>query len=48
MTAAVPAVSAVPEVGDWANARMRALAEAGVPIVVDGRHWGGLRLAYTF
>jgi len=40
VTAAVSAVSAVPEVRDWANARMRALAEAGVPIVVDGRDIG--------
>lgn len=40
VTGAVSAVSAVPEVRDWANARMRALAEAGVPIVVDGRDIG--------
>jgi len=42
VTAAVSAVSAVPEVRDWANARMRALAEAGVPIVVDGRDIGSV------
>ena len=40
VTAAVSAVSAVPDVRDWANARMRALAEAGVPVVVDGRDIG--------
>jgi cytidylate kinase len=42
VTAAVSAVSAVPEVRDWANARMRALAEAGVPVVVDGRDIGSV------
>lgn len=42
VTAAVSAVSAVPEVRDWANARMRALAAAGVPIVVDGRDIGSV------
>lgn len=42
VTAAVSAVSAVPEVREWANARMRALAEAGVPIVVDGRDIGSV------
>jgi len=42
VTAAVSAVSAVPEVRDWANARMRALAEAGVPVVVDGRDIGSI------
>ncbi len=35
-------MSAVPEIRDWANARMRALAEAGVPIVVDGRDIGSV------
>jgi methyl-accepting chemotaxis protein len=24
------------------------LKEAAAPIVVNGRHWGGLRLAYKF
>jgi cytidylate kinase len=38
----VSAVSAVPDVRDWANARMRALAEAGVPVVVDGRDIGSV------
>jgi len=42
VTAAVSAVSAVPAVRDWANARMRALAEAGVPVVVDGRDIGSV------
>jgi len=42
VTAAVSAVSAVPDVRDWANARMRALAEAGVPVVVDGRDIGSV------
>lgn len=42
VNAAVSAVSAVPEVRDWANARMRALAEAGVPVVVDGRDIGSV------
>lgn len=42
VTAAVSAVSAVPGVRDWANARMRALAEAGVPVVVDGRDIGSV------
>jgi cytidylate kinase len=42
VTAAVSAVSAVPQVRDWANARMRALAEAGVPVVVDGRDIGSV------
>jgi cytidylate kinase len=42
VTAAVSTVSAVPEVRDWANARMRALAEAGVPVVVDGRDIGSV------
>ncbi len=42
VTAAVSAVSAVPEVREWANARMRALAEAGVPVVVDGRDIGSV------
>jgi len=42
VTAAVSAVSAVPEVREWANTRMRALAEAGVPIVVDGRDIGSV------
>jgi len=42
VTAAVSAVSAVSEVRDWANARMRALAEAGVPVVVDGRDIGSV------
>ncbi len=42
VNAAVSAVSAVPAVRDWANARMRALAEAGVPVVVDGRDIGSV------
>jgi cytidylate kinase len=42
VTAAVSAVSAVPELRDWANARMRALAAAGVPVVVDGRDIGSV------
>jgi cytidylate kinase len=42
VTAAVSAVSAVPEVREWANARMRALAAAGVPVVVDGRDIGSV------
>jgi cytidylate kinase len=42
VTAAVSAVSAVPEVREWANARMRALAGAGVPVVVDGRDIGSV------
>ncbi len=42
VTAAVSAVSAVPEVRDWVNARMRALADSGVPVVVDGRDIGSV------
>lgn len=42
VTAAVSAVSAVPALRDWANARMRALAGAGVPVVVDGRDIGSV------
>jgi len=42
VTAAVSAVSAVPQVREWANARMRALAESGVPVVVDGRDIGSV------
>lgn len=42
VTAAVSAVSAVSAVRDWANARMRSLAEAGVPVVVDGRDIGSV------
>lgn len=42
VTAAVSAVAAVPAVRDWVNARMRALAESGVPVVVDGRDIGSV------
>lgn len=42
VTAAVSAVSAVPEVRDWVNARMRGVAEGGIPVVVDGRDIGSV------
>jgi len=42
VTAAVSAVSAVPEVRKWADARMRALATEGYPLVVDGRDIGSV------
>lgn len=40
VTAHVSAVSAVPVVREWVNARLRELARAGVGIVVDGRDIG--------
>lgn len=40
VTAAVSAVSAVPEVRTWADTAMRALAAEGYPVVVDGRDIG--------
>jgi cytidylate kinase len=40
VTAAVSAVSAVPEVRDWVNRRLRRLAEGGQAIVLDGRDIG--------
>lgn len=40
VTANVSAVSAVPVVREWVNARLRELARAGVGIVVDGRDIG--------
>jgi cytidylate kinase len=40
VTALVSAVSAVPEVREWVNERLRALARAGVSLVVDGRDIG--------
>jgi len=42
VTSAVSAVSAVPEVRDWVNARMRGVAEGGIPVVVDGRDIGSV------
>lgn len=40
VTANVSAVSAVPVVREWVNARLRDLARAGVGVVVDGRDIG--------
>jgi len=40
VTAHVSAVSAVPVVREWVNARLRDLARAGVGVVVDGRDIG--------
>lgn len=40
VTAHVSAVSAVPVVREWVNARLRELARAGVGLVVDGRDIG--------
>ena len=40
VTAHVSAVSAVPVVREWVNARLRELARAGVGVVVDGRDIG--------
>ncbi|HXG45222.1 MAG TPA: (d)CMP kinase [Gemmatimonadales bacterium] len=40
VTALVSAVAALPEVRDWVNRRLRALARAGHSLVVDGRDIG--------
>jgi len=40
VTANVSAVSALPELREWVNGRLRALARAGQPVVVDGRDIG--------
>jgi cytidylate kinase len=40
VTASVSEVSAIPEVREWVNGRLRALARAGQPVVVDGRDIG--------
>jgi cytidylate kinase len=40
VTAMVSAVSAVPEVLEWVNQRLRTLPGAGQPVVVDGRDIG--------
>ena len=40
MTSHVSAVSAVPVVREWVNAKLRELARAGVGVVVDGRDIG--------
>jgi cytidylate kinase len=40
VTALVSAVSALPPVREWVNARLRDLARAGVGVVVDGRDIG--------
>lgn len=40
VTANVSAVSAVPSIREWVNGRLRALARAGQPVVVDGRDIG--------
>jgi cytidylate kinase len=40
VTSHVSAVSAVPVVREWVNARLRELARAGVGVVVDGRDIG--------
>lgn len=40
VTARVSAVSAMPEVRDWVNQRLRGMAEAGYSLVVDGRDIG--------
>jgi cytidylate kinase len=40
VTASVSAVSAVPQVREWVNGRLRTLARAGQNLVVDGRDIG--------
>ncbi len=40
VTGAVSAVSALPQVREWVNGRLRALARAGQSVVVDGRDIG--------
>jgi cytidylate kinase len=40
VTAVVSAVSAIPEVREWVNGRLRTLARAGHSVVVDGRDIG--------
>jgi cytidylate kinase len=40
VTALVSRVSALPEVREWVNERLRGLARAGVSVVVDGRDIG--------
>jgi len=40
VTALVSAVSAIPEVREWVNQQLRALARAGQSVVVDGRDIG--------
>lgn len=40
VTANVSAVSALPELREWVNGRLRSLARAGQPLVVDGRDIG--------
>lgn len=40
VTAAVSAVSAVPQLREWVNGRLRPLARAGQGVVVDGRDIG--------
>lgn len=40
VTALVSAVSAIPEIREWVNERLRALARAGLSVVVDGRDIG--------
>lgn len=40
VTALVSAVSAMPEVREWVNERLRVLARAGMSLVVDGRDIG--------
>ncbi|MFN8654400.1 MAG: (d)CMP kinase [Gemmatimonadales bacterium] len=40
VTALVSAISALPEVREWVNERLRALVRAGLSVVVDGRDIG--------
>lgn len=40
VTGLVSAVSALPEIREWVNERLRALARAGMSLVVDGRDIG--------
>lgn len=40
VTALVSAISAIPEIREWVNERLRALARAGLSVVVDGRDIG--------
>lgn len=40
VTGLVSAVSAIPEIREWVNERLRALARAGMSLVVDGRDIG--------
>jgi cytidylate kinase len=42
VTAGVSAVSAVPEIREWVNIRLREMVRAGLAVVVDGRDIGSV------